>query len=103
MYPRRRAFSVTRFPYRGPPRTRTLSTPPEFSPKSHGDGTITINSDDGENSEENNEDSEDSIEVLFETGQAEAIVVRLLAITPLHHHQEMMELLVKLTGLHKCQ
>ena len=120
MFPRRRCFSLTKYPYRGPQRFRTLSTPPFFSPRGNSDGTITITSDeesvdvnfnleelsDSEESfyeevSEEEEESDSDIEILFEAGRSETIVSQILSLTPLENQHRMMELLVELRSLHK--
>ena len=114
MFCGRRCFSLTRYPYGGPPRVRTNSAPSSFPSEADGGDTITVSSgEDVENLdfsdfselddsfyEEEENDSDSDIEVIFEAGRAEAIVSQILTFIPVEHQLQVMDLLVELRSLH---
>ena len=90
---------------------RTNSAPSSFSPGADGGDTITVSSgeevgdfsdfselDDSFYDEEN--DSDSSIEVLFDAGRADEIVSQILDFVPVEHRLQVMDLLVELRSLH---
>ena len=111
----RRCFSLTRYPYGVPPRVRTNSSPPSFPPSDGGDNdTITVSSgemaedlsdlsdfselNDSIFDEDNNSDV--SIEVLFDAGRMDEIVSQIIDVVPVEHRLRVMDLLVELRSLH---